>query len=125
LSSLVLDASVALTWCFRSEAAPDTDLLLERIRDDGALVPELWRLELEISTFFESVEQLPIAVERQASARAFGAVFELARSERLSLMTPRISISPCRAVYYLRPRTRTWPRLRGATGSSCSAGMRC
>jgi hypothetical protein len=42
----VIDASVALSWCFEDEASPATDALLDDARDHGALVPGLWFLEL-------------------------------------------------------------------------------
>jgi hypothetical protein len=32
----VIDASIAMTWCFEDEAARDTDRLFERVRDDSA-----------------------------------------------------------------------------------------
>lgn len=44
--SVVIDASVALTWCFRDEARADLDALLFRIREDGASAPLLGRLEV-------------------------------------------------------------------------------
>lgn len=46
MSGVVLDCSVALSWCFEDEAAEETDALLERVRDEGAVVPALWHLEL-------------------------------------------------------------------------------
>jgi predicted nucleic acid-binding protein len=44
--SFVLDCSVAMGWCFEDEAAARTDALLERVRDDGAVVPYIWHLEV-------------------------------------------------------------------------------
>lgn len=44
--SLVLDCSIAVSWCLEDEASPDTDELLERVLDRGALVPSLWFLEI-------------------------------------------------------------------------------
>ncbi len=46
MSAVVVDSSIALTWCFEDEASPETDMLFERVRDDGAIVPGLWHLEL-------------------------------------------------------------------------------
>lgn len=42
----VLDASVALAWCFEDEATPGTDALLERLTEDTAITPSLWELEV-------------------------------------------------------------------------------
>lgn len=44
--SLVLDASLTLTWYFEDEATPATEELLYRIARTGAIVPPLWRLEV-------------------------------------------------------------------------------
>jgi hypothetical protein len=35
----VIDASIALSWCFEDEATPETDQLFESVRDEGAAVP--------------------------------------------------------------------------------------
>ena len=43
---VVIDCSIALTWVFEDEASPQTDTLFERVRDEGAIVPALWHLEL-------------------------------------------------------------------------------
>jgi predicted nucleic acid-binding protein len=99
VSGLVLDSSAALSWCFLGEATPASDALLERVKDEGALVPDLWHLELanvlvnaerakgvsmnQIAIFFNLVRKLPISVDTQASARAFDTLFDLARYERL------------------------------------------
>jgi len=44
--SLVLDASLALSWYFEDERTPIADTLLDRVADQGATVPGLWRLEI-------------------------------------------------------------------------------
>ena len=44
--SLVLDASFALSWYFQDERTPVSDALLDRVADQGATVPGLWRLEI-------------------------------------------------------------------------------
>jgi predicted nucleic acid-binding protein len=44
--SLVLDPSLALSWYFEDERTPATDALLDRVVDEGAAVPGLWRLEI-------------------------------------------------------------------------------
>lgn len=42
----VLDASVALAWCFEDETTPIADALLERLAEDPAITPSLWELEV-------------------------------------------------------------------------------
>lgn len=39
----VLDSSVAMAWCFEDEATEATDAVLDRLRDDRALVPRSGR----------------------------------------------------------------------------------
>jgi predicted nucleic acid-binding protein len=43
---LVLDCSIAVAWCFEDEASSALDALLDRVQADGAMVPELWTLEV-------------------------------------------------------------------------------
>jgi predicted nucleic acid-binding protein len=42
----VLDASMALSWCFEDEATAETDKVLDRLGDDHAIVPPLWESEI-------------------------------------------------------------------------------
>jgi len=42
----VLDASVALAWCFEDEATSQTDAVLDRLAEDSAVAPSLWELEV-------------------------------------------------------------------------------
>jgi predicted nucleic acid-binding protein len=44
--SVVLDASVTLTWYFDDETTTATDAVLDRVSEQGAVVPALWRLEV-------------------------------------------------------------------------------
>jgi hypothetical protein len=44
--SLVLDSSVALTWCFEDEHTSATLDLLDQIVETGAMAPSLWPLEI-------------------------------------------------------------------------------
>lgn len=43
---IVVDASVALAWCFEDEATPSTDAVLDEVVRDTALVPSVWELEV-------------------------------------------------------------------------------
>ncbi len=36
--SLVIDASIALRWCFKDKASPQTDQLAERLAIEGIIV---------------------------------------------------------------------------------------
>ena len=44
--SLVIDASLTMTWYFDDETTPTTEELLDRVVDAGAVVPSIWRLEV-------------------------------------------------------------------------------
>jgi predicted nucleic acid-binding protein len=44
--SLVLDTSLTLSWYFEDERTPAADALLDRVANQGATVPGLWRLEI-------------------------------------------------------------------------------
>ncbi len=44
--AFVLDASVTMAWCFEDEATPAADAVLDRLGQQEAVVPALWRLEV-------------------------------------------------------------------------------
>jgi predicted nucleic acid-binding protein len=98
--SLVIDCSVAVAWCIDDEAAPATDTLLERVRDEGGIVPSLWHLELGnvllqaerrsrlkpggVAVRLELLRTLPIVTDDETSIRAWREVLALARAECLT-----------------------------------------
>jgi predicted nucleic acid-binding protein len=100
VTSLVLDASITLCWCFEEEATPATDQLLERLQLESAAVPMFWYLEIanvlavaerrrritaaDTAEFIDLLETLMIDLDHETPARAFGRVLDLARSERLT-----------------------------------------
>ena len=100
MSAFVLDCSVAVAWLFDDEATPESDALLDRLKDGGAFVPALWRLELgnvlaraerrkrisaaQIVAFLALLDRLPIATDTETESRAFREILALARAERLS-----------------------------------------
>ena len=100
VSAFVLDCSIAVSWLVADEASAKTDRLLERLRDDGALVPALWHLELgnvlaraekhrritaaQIAAIVELVNRLPITADTD-HGRALKEVLSLARAESLAI----------------------------------------
>jgi predicted nucleic acid-binding protein len=100
VNEIVIDASVALAWCFKDERTAVTAELLERVQTDVAAVPILWHLEIanvlalaerrgritsaESAELIALLETLEIAVDEETPSRAFGRVLDLARSERLT-----------------------------------------
>jgi predicted nucleic acid-binding protein len=100
VTSVVLDASTALSWCFEDEGSEEADRLLEQLRREAAAVPPLWFLEIanalalaerrrcitpaEIAEFIALLEALELDVDNENRARAFNEVLGLARRERLT-----------------------------------------
>jgi predicted nucleic acid-binding protein len=100
VSGFVIDASVALAWCFDDEATPATRALLDRFEDEHAEVPSLWHLELanalassernrritaaRISEFIALIDGLPIVIDEQTATVALSTMLDLARREGLS-----------------------------------------
>jgi len=44
--SIVVDSSVSLSWVFADETTDETEALLDRVRDEGGMVPALWEYEV-------------------------------------------------------------------------------
>jgi predicted nucleic acid-binding protein len=100
VSPVVIDSSIALTWCFEDEASPESDKLFERVRDDGAVVPGLWHLELgnillqaekrgrigagDVAVRLDLIAELPISVDHETTARAWREILTMARAEGLT-----------------------------------------
>jgi len=86
--ALVLDASVAVKWFLHDELSPEARAVLDRVRDDGALVPALFRWEVQsvvvrayrdgrlseelMETALTSLRDLPIAIEDPGRRLMFG-----------------------------------------------------
>ena len=96
----VLDCSITVAWLFEDESTPQTDELLDRLKDSGALVPALWRLELgnvlaraerikritaaQIADYLDLLDRSPIVTDTETESRAFREILTLARSEGLT-----------------------------------------
>lgn len=101
MSALVLDCSVAIAWCFEDEASDAGDTLLERVRDDGALVPALWFWEVanvltlaarrgrigsgDVAARLALLTALPIRIDNEGVARAWRETALLAQAEALTV----------------------------------------
>ena len=100
MTELVIDASVALAWCFRDERTEAAARLLERLETVTAVVPNLWHLEVanvlalaerrrritpaRSAEFIALLETLEIVIDEETPSRALGRVLDLAREERLT-----------------------------------------
>ena len=96
----MIDASVALAWCFGDERTEATVSLLERLQTDAAAVPNLWHLEVanglalaerrgritpaESAELIALLETIEIVADGETPVRAFTRVLDLAREERLT-----------------------------------------
>lgn len=100
MSAFVLDCSAAIAFLFEDEASPAADALLDRLQEDKAAVPALWRLELgnvlagaeragrisepQLTAYLEIVRELPIVTDTATDERALREVLALARKEGLT-----------------------------------------
>lgn len=98
--SFVVDCSLAVTWCFEDEASPEGDALLERMQEEGAVVPALWHLEIgnvllqaerrgritpaDQAARIELLRKLPVDTDAETTARALTEILSLARAQRLT-----------------------------------------
>ena len=99
--TLVLDASVALTWCFEDERRAETDALGRRVLDEGANVTGLFHVELanvllvaerkgrittaEAEARLDRIALMPLTVDGETQMMAWSATLQLARAERLTV----------------------------------------
>jgi predicted nucleic acid-binding protein len=98
--SFVLDASIALSWCFADEATTYTWKLLERLEEETAFVPSIWPLEIgnililaerkkrvsyaHVIQSLELMSNLPIQIDEETAQRAFYETSQLAHAEKLT-----------------------------------------
>ena len=100
MSRFVLDCSTAMAWCFEDESNLRADAVLASLASNEAIVPSVWPLEVantlavserrrrvaeaDIKSFLQMLKGLPIAIDDQASRRAFDEALSLARRWQLS-----------------------------------------
>lgn len=100
MTGFVLDASVAVAWCFGDESTPSAWALLDRLRSAPGHVPALWALEIgnillgaerrrritqaRAVEFLGILDELDIRVDPDLPGRAFRDVLPLARERRLT-----------------------------------------
>jgi predicted nucleic acid-binding protein len=100
LNGLVIDASVALAWCFQDEASDYADDVLVALEGHPVLVPALWPIEITnallvaerrkrvkesaIRRFVELLEGLTIVMTSQSITESVANILPLAREYGLS-----------------------------------------
>jgi predicted nucleic acid-binding protein len=102
IESLVLDASVALAWCFQDETTAYTESILDLVTSGRvAVVPSLWPYEVanvlalaerrrratwaSIRSFLHRVYSLPVRVDEGGMTTAFEQALSIARERQLSV----------------------------------------
>jgi predicted nucleic acid-binding protein len=100
LNGIVVDASVALAWCFPDEASNYADSVLLALEEQAIVIPAIWAVEItnamlvgerrkrirqpEVQRFVELLKGLNIVEDAQPAAYAVSNLFHLARDYRLS-----------------------------------------
>jgi predicted nucleic acid-binding protein len=100
MKPLVLDCSIALSWCFADEANTFSDQVLEYLRKHGAIAPSIWTLELTnglltaqkkkritldgVLAFLEMFARLPIRITNFTTKESFTKIFNLGFHHNLS-----------------------------------------
>ena len=98
--SFVVDASVALAWCFEDEATPYTESALDRLQQTEAVVPAIWPLEVanvlltaerrqrlteaQTARLAQLLRGLPITIDTEGLTQALGSTLSLGREYGLS-----------------------------------------
>jgi predicted nucleic acid-binding protein len=98
--SFVVDASVAMSWCFLHEAMPATRKLLTDISEKSVLVPGWWYVEIanvlvlaerkgrinadQVAEFIALIEALDVEIDNDSPQRAFSQLLPLCRTHRLT-----------------------------------------
>jgi predicted nucleic acid-binding protein len=99
--SVVLDASMTIAWLFDDERTDAAQAVLRRVAEGGAVTPSLWRLEVAnvlrnavrrgrcdetyVDQSLARLARLPIRVDAETDAQAWGVTRELARRHDLTL----------------------------------------
>lgn len=100
MTPVVVDASVALAWCFPDEGSGYADRVLVALEGHTILVPAIWGLEIanavliggrqkrlrqpEIQRFMTLLESLPVTEDLRPTAELVSNVLPLAREYSLS-----------------------------------------
>lgn len=98
---VVIDASVALSWCYPDEQGDYGDRVLVALRENQGIVPSLWKIELanallvgerrnrltpaDLASFLHLLDDLPIEQDLETASRALTETWLLARTYGLSV----------------------------------------
>lgn len=98
--TLILDCSMAMSWCFADESTPESLRIQDRLEAEAALVPSHWFLEVanvlamaekrkrispeDSMEFVRLLSILDIQVDEESSHRAFNKLLPLCRNHGLT-----------------------------------------
>ena len=99
--SFVVDASIALAWCFQDEQTEAVLALLNRVTESGAVAPQLWPLEVLNGLLAAErrgrlapglrerltslLRDLPVAIDDETSTQVWDGTGRLAEAQKLSI----------------------------------------
>jgi len=100
MAGVVVDASVAASWCFEDETSPFTESVLDHVTQNGARVPALWLFEMsnvlavaerrgridveQVTRFQEALLALPVLIDRVEERALVPALIRIARAHSLT-----------------------------------------
>ena len=100
MNPIVIDCSLTMAWSFTDAATPYTEGVLDLLKNQTAMVPDIWHLEVanillvgerrkritpaQSKAFLEFLSQLPILWDTETSTQAFRETLLLAREHKLS-----------------------------------------
>lgn len=98
---LVVDASIVIAWASPDENDGFADEVMRHALSHGAMVPNLWPLEVsnilvinerrgritagEARGIMDDLKELPFTVDLETAARAMNEIADLAREQKLSV----------------------------------------
>ena len=99
--TLIIDSSMALSWCFEDERDADAVASLQRVAEAGARAPALWPIEIANGLLMAQrrgrvaadkrrqllvfLQQLPVTVDAETAARAWDSGSQLAEQHQLTV----------------------------------------
>jgi predicted nucleic acid-binding protein len=100
MAGVVLDASIAMTWCYPDEQSDLAYRVLDALEHGSAIVPAHWRLEVanailfgerkgrlsasDVLRFFSLLESLSFVTDTQTASRSLTGTISLARTYGLT-----------------------------------------
>lgn len=99
-STLILDCSITMAWCFSDEKTPRSEQVLDRLLTETAVVPVHWILEVsnvlamaerrnriqagDAALFVRLLGELDLEIDRDVSTNSIDHLLSLCRRHRLT-----------------------------------------